>query len=40
MNPMPNHCIECDKPTVNVLCDECKKDDDDVHNQEEEVNNE
>mgnify|MGYP003134462974 CR=1 FL=1 len=23
MNPMPNHCVECDKPTTEVLCSEC-----------------
>jgi len=23
MNPMPNHCIECDKPTQETLCSEC-----------------
>ena len=23
MNPIPNHCIECDKPTVNILCNKC-----------------
>ena len=23
--PIPNHCIECDKPTMNILCDKCKK---------------
>ena len=23
MNPMPNHCVECDKPTMEVLCSEC-----------------
>ena len=30
MNPMPNHCVECDKPTTEVLCFECmnKKDED------------
>ena len=27
MSPMPNHCIECDKPTVNILCDECEEKD-------------
>ena len=21
--PIPNHCIECDKPTMNTLCDNC-----------------
>ena len=31
MNPMPNHCVECDKPTQETLCPECmaKKDEDD-----------
>ena len=23
MNPIPNHCVECDKPTMNTLCNEC-----------------
>ena len=23
MNPIPNHCIECDKPTQETLCPEC-----------------
>ena len=23
MNPMPNHCVECDKPTQEALCPEC-----------------
>ena len=23
--PMPNHCIECDKPTFNTICNECKE---------------
>ena len=23
--PIPNHCIECDKPTMDVLCDKCDK---------------
>ena len=25
MNPLPNHCIECDTPTMGILCDECKE---------------
>ena len=25
MNPMPNHCVECDKPTFNTICSECKE---------------
>ena len=25
MNPIPNHCIECDKPTMYTLCDRCKE---------------
>ena len=25
MNPIPNHCIECDKPTMDTLCDRCKE---------------
>ena len=24
-SPMPNHCIECDKPTKDILCDKCKE---------------
>ena len=34
MNPMPNHCVECDKPTQETLCPECmdKEDDDLVSN--------
>ena len=34
MNPMPNHCIECDKPTQETLCPECmdKEEDDLVSN--------
>ena len=27
MNPLPNHCIECDTPTMNTLCDKCKEKD-------------
>ena len=23
MKPMPNHCVECDKPTQETLCPEC-----------------
>ena len=23
--PIPNHCIECDKPTMNIICDKCKE---------------
>ena len=23
MNPLPNHCVECDKPTMETLCPEC-----------------
>ena len=23
MKPMPNHCVECDKPTQETLCSEC-----------------
>ena len=32
MNPMPNHCVECDKPTQETLCSECmaKEEDDDL----------
>ena len=33
--PIPNHCVECDKPTFNTLCDECKEED-----TEKETNNE
>ena len=29
MNPMPNHCIECDKPTMEILCSECMNKEDD-----------
>ena len=25
MSPIPNHCIECDKPTMDTLCDKCKE---------------
>ena len=25
MSPLPNHCIECDKPTTDTLCDRCKE---------------
>ena len=34
MNPMPNHCVECDKPTQETLCSECmaKEDEDLVSN--------
>ena len=34
MKPMPNHCVECDKPTQETLCSECmdKEDDDLVSN--------
>ena len=30
MNPMPNHCVECDKPTQETLCSECMAKEDDV----------
>ena len=23
--PIPNHCTECDKPTFNTICDDCKE---------------
>ena len=23
--PIPNHCVECDKPTMNTLCDKYKE---------------
>ena len=23
--PIPNHCVECDKPTFNTICDDCKE---------------
>ena len=26
MTPLPNHCIECDTPTMGILCDKCKED--------------
>ena len=25
MSPIPNHCVECDKPTFNTICDQCKE---------------
>ena len=25
MNPIPNHCMECDTPTMDTLCDKCKE---------------
>ena len=25
MSPLPNHCIICDKPTMNTLCVRCKE---------------
>ena len=25
MSPLLNHCIECDTPTMDILCDECKE---------------
>ena len=25
MSPLPNHCIICDKPTMNTLCIRCKE---------------
>ena len=25
MNPLPNHCIECDTPTMDILCNKCEK---------------
>ena len=28
--PIPNHCVECDKPTFNTTCDECKEKEDDT----------
>ena len=30
MNPMPIHCVKCDKPTQETLCSECmaKEDED------------
>ena len=27
MNPLPNHCVECDKPTMDTLCGRCKEKD-------------
>ena len=32
MNPMPNHCVECNKPTQETLCPECmdKEEDNDL----------
>ena len=34
MNPLPNHCVECDKPTTETLCSECmaKEDEDPMSN--------
>ena len=32
MSPIPNHCIECDKPTMNILCDECIREEDPMSN--------
>ena len=34
MNPMPNHCVECDKPTMETLCSECmsKEDEEPISN--------
>ena len=26
--PIPNHCIECDKPTFHITCDKCKEKED------------
>ena len=26
--PMPNHCIECDTPTMDIICDKCKEKED------------
>ena len=28
MSPIPNHCIECDKPTMDITCDKCKEEED------------
>ena len=25
MNPLPNHCIESDTPTMDILCNKCKE---------------
>ena len=33
--PIPNHCVECDKPTFNTVCDKCEEED-----MEEEINEE
>ena len=32
MSPMPNHCVECDAPTMETMCPECmnKEEDDDL----------
>ena len=34
MNPLPNHCVECDKPTQETLCSECmaKEDEEELSN--------
>ena len=26
--PIPNHCVECDKPCFDIICDDCKEKDD------------
>ena len=26
--PMPNHCVECDKPCFDIICDDCKEKED------------
>ena len=23
--PIPNHCVECDTPTMDIICDKCKE---------------
>ena len=36
MAPMPNHCVECDKPTMETLCPECMAKEDKPENPEAE----
>ena len=28
MSPMPNHCVDCDSPTMDITCDKCKEKED------------
>ena len=36
MAPMPNHCVECDKPTMETLCPECMAKEEEPENPEAE----